>query len=117
MTTGTFSQRIQSVRALVPGLTQRALDRLARLHLGHTWQIEEGHRENPTAKTVGKLSAALGADPQWLMFGVGTPPSAETVRAAIGQACARLNASRTARPKGDLQLLLEPVEPPARVGR
>ena len=79
----TFGARVRHLRALVPGLEQAELNRLAGLHRGQVWQIEEGHRENPTRESVAGLRRVLGASADWLLFGEGTAPSARRVRAAV----------------------------------
>lgn len=52
---------------------------------------------DPRTSTVGPLAKAFGADPGWLAFGVGDPPSAESLK-ALGASVAR--ARNTSRPVG-----------------
>ncbi len=59
------------------------LDRLAGLHRGHTWAIEQGSRENPEADTVRGLARVLGCHVGWLLEGEGAVPTAEAVRKAV----------------------------------
>lgn len=78
----------------VPGLSNRELDRLAGLHVGHVWQIEEGHRENPTRDTAEGISRALGCTLGWLLAGEGAPPTEGAVRAAVAAARAAVARAR-----------------------
>lgn len=67
-------------------LTCAELDRLAGLHRGHTWAIEQQTRENPERGTVRGLAAVLGSSVGWLLEGEGEPPTRDEVRAAVESA-------------------------------
>ena len=69
----TFGGRVRALRLLVPGLSQQLLDRLARLHRGHCWQIEQLRRENTERETVEHLAGVFGCSVGWLLVGEGTP--------------------------------------------
>lgn len=82
----TFGARVAYLRALTAGpgrepLSCSQVDRIAGLHRGHVWQIEQGSAENPKADTVRKLAEALGCTVGWLLAGEGLAPSPEAVRA------------------------------------
>lgn len=96
----TFGARVAHLRALVPSpsdpdepMSCSQLDRLAGLHRGHVWQIEQGEGANPKAATVVALATALGCTVGWLLAGEGAPPTADDVRAAVERARAKANAS------------------------
>ena len=82
----TFGARVRYLREQVDGLACAELDRLADLHRGHVWQIEDGSRENPESKTVRALARVLGCSVGWLLDGEGKTPSGRTVRAAVAAA-------------------------------
>ncbi len=77
-----LSARLRALRD-VAGITQREADRLAGVHRGHVWQIEEGGRTNPTVQTLSAFAALFGVSLDWLAVGRGDAPSADAVRAAV----------------------------------
>ena len=102
-TPSSFGARVAHLRALVPSpsdpdepMSCSQLDRLAGLHRGHVWQIEQGEGANPKAATVVALATALGCTVGWLLAGEGDPPSADDVRAAVAAA-----QDRAAQPAAD----------------
>lgn len=88
-----FGARVSLLRKQTPRLSQRELDSLAGLHPGHTWQIEEGHRENPTRQTVAGLSEVFCVSVDWLMLGRGDPPARLDLIAAVNSARMRRETS------------------------
>lgn len=82
----TFGARVRYLREQVEELACAELDRLAELHRGHVWQIENGARENPESKTVRALARVLGCSAGWLIEGEGKAPSGRTVRSAVAAA-------------------------------
>lgn len=91
-----FGDRIRLLREQAPRLTQRELDLLAGLHVGHTWQIEEGHRENPTRQTAVALSEVFRVSLDWLLVGRGVLPSRLDVIAAVNDARMRCEVGHAA---------------------
>jgi len=81
-----FGERVRLLREHTPRLAQREVDLLAHLHPGHTWQIEEGHRENPTRQTALALSELFGVSLDWLLAGRGTAPVSDQVLASVNRA-------------------------------
>lgn len=45
--------------------------------------IETGARQDPASTTLSSLGRVLGVSVDWLLAGIGEPPTAESVRAAI----------------------------------
>ena len=82
---GSLSARLRALRD-VAGITQREADRLAGVHRGHVWQIEEGGRTNPTVQTLSAFAALFGVSLDWLAAGRGEPPMDDAVRAAVALA-------------------------------
>lgn len=83
----TFGARVRYLRELAqPALSQRALDALADLHPGHVWQIEQGERDNTTAKTAVGIARVFGVSLDWLIAGAGPDPDVSTVIAAASAA-------------------------------
>lgn len=78
----TIAERLRWAREL-GGISARRLDELADLTAGHSNGIESGRRQNPETKTVQKLVRVLGLSLDWLLNGVGEPPTLEGVRAAV----------------------------------
>lgn len=69
----TFGARVAALRTLIPGLSQQRLDAIGGLHRGHTWQIEQGRRENSERETVEAIASVFGCSVGWLLVGEGTP--------------------------------------------
>lgn len=82
----TFGARVRHLRQQVEDLACAELDRLAELHRGHVWQIEQGFRENPERDTVRGLARVLGCSVGWLLEGEGAAPAADELRAAVERA-------------------------------
>jgi transcriptional regulator with XRE-family HTH domain len=88
----TFGARVAALRLLATSADGNAaiscseLDRLAQLHRGHTWQIEQGKAENPKADTVRALATVTGCTVGWLLAGEGDAPTADEVREAVARA-------------------------------
>ena len=68
------------------GISARELDRLASLGQGHSRLIEIGVRPNVEAETARKLAVALGVSLDWLIGGVGDPPTVTRIRRAVDAA-------------------------------
>jgi transcriptional regulator with XRE-family HTH domain len=84
----TLCARLFYLRSLTPlGPTQLA--KLAGLGDAHVTYIERGDREHISAETALSLAEVLGCSVEWLVRGVGEPPPADTVRAAVEAARAR----------------------------
>lgn len=82
----TLQQRLRYLRSL-GAVEPNELDHLAGLRArGHVVQIEEGKSLHPRADTLAKLADALGASLDWLVRGIGRPPSKAAVRAAVQMA-------------------------------
>lgn len=79
-----FGKRVRSLRE-IGGLTQRSLDTHAGLHQGHTWQIEEGHAENPKLETVRKIARVFGCPVGWLANAEGDRPSDEAIKQSVAE--------------------------------
>jgi len=73
----------------------RELDRLAGLTPCHTSLIESGRRPNPESDTLRAIATTLGVSLDWLVLGVGDPPRAEDVRAAVERARGGVQATGT----------------------
>jgi len=83
-----IGERLRFLRGL-SGLSARALDRLVRdgaESSAYTSLIEAGKRSNINASLASKYAAVLGCSFEWLILGVGRPPSLQSVRRAIGKA-------------------------------
>lgn len=65
--------RIESARAAA-GLTVRQLADLAMVHRNTVLSLSRGKQRNPGVATIADLARALGVSPEWLAFGVGSPP-------------------------------------------
>lgn len=77
--------RLQEARRLVD-LSARELDRLAGTTPGHASLIESGVVSNVKLETAKGLARVLGVSLDWLVNGVGDPPSAESVQLAVDAA-------------------------------
>ena len=85
-TPSSFGGRVRHLRQQAEDLACAELDRLAGLHRGHVWQIENGARENPERETVRGLARVLGCTVGWLLEAEGDAPSAADVAAAVTRA-------------------------------
>lgn len=83
-----IGQRLTQLRELV-GLSARELDRLAGLSFGHTRAIETRVGDRSQLDTIAHLARVLGADPSWVAYGKGEPPTADEAHDAIKRARAR----------------------------
>jgi hypothetical protein len=90
-----IASRLRFVREL-GGLTARSLDRLARRTEGHCNFIEKRPDARVHADTVADFAIALGVTTDYLIRGVGEPPTEESVRAAIDRCLAQQVARRSA---------------------
>lgn len=91
----TFGGRIKYLRELIePELSQHELDKLAGLHRGHTWQIEEGNRDNPTTETLSGFKRVFGVSLDWLASGEGELPDTIAARDAVSEARERAKGKR-----------------------
>lgn len=88
---GSLPGRLRHAR-LLGGVSARELDRLAGTTPGHVWLIESGERPSLQASTAVLLATALGLSTDWLLSGVGDPPTEDSVRVALDHA-------RTAHPR------------------
>lgn len=80
----TLGQRLEWARK-VAKLSQRGLARRAGLgSQRHVGLIESGERDNPELKTLQKVADTLGVSLGWLATGEGERPTAETIRATVG---------------------------------
>ena len=68
------------------GLSQRALSALSGLASSHVQLIESERAVGINITTAQALGGVLGVSLDWLMGGVGEPPSAEAVAAAVDRA-------------------------------
>jgi transcriptional regulator with XRE-family HTH domain len=81
----TLGQRLEWARK-VAKLSQRGLARRAGLgSQRHVGLIESGERDNPELKTLQKVADTLGVSIGWLANGEGERPTAETIRATVGE--------------------------------
>lgn len=80
-----LSVRLRELRQIAE-ITQREADRLAGIHRGHVWQLEDGGRDNPTTHTLLALARLYGTSLDWLATGEGTAPTPSEVRAAVARA-------------------------------
>lgn len=71
----TFPERLKEAR-INKGFTCRALSERIESAESTVSQIERGSIENPGAKTVAALAAALDVSIDWLLTGEGRGPSA-----------------------------------------
>ncbi len=71
------------------GLPKRTLSNLARLDPSHVRSIEKGTRVNPQSDTVVALAEVLGCTTDWLLRGLGSPPSADVLLDAVAHAKAQ----------------------------
>jgi len=67
------------------GLSARALSALAGLNHARVNQIET-RVENVGSRTLASLARVLGISLDWLITGIGDPPTKESVRAAVERA-------------------------------
>lgn len=81
----TLGQRVRALRAVV-GISQREADRLAGLHQGLSWKVEEGRVDNPTRETLEAIARLYGVSIDWLCLGAGEPPSNDRVAISVAQA-------------------------------
>jgi transcriptional regulator with XRE-family HTH domain len=82
----TLQDRLRYLRA-IGTVEPNELDHLAGLRgRGHVGAIEKGTSLHPRADTLAKLADALGASLDWLVRGMGRPPTRAAVRAAIQMA-------------------------------
>lgn len=79
----TLAARVRYVRGLVPGLSMRALSRIAGLSPSMVGEIERGNRTTIEHPTGVKLAAACGASFDWLLSGRGDGPDAATATAHL----------------------------------
>lgn len=68
------------------GLKARELDRLAGITEGHTSFIENGKIANPSTDTARALAHVLGLSLDYLLSGVGSPPTEGEIRTAVASA-------------------------------
>lgn len=88
-----LSSRLRVARE-AGGISARELDRLARGRSdGLAAQIESGRKPSPEASTAGEYARALGVSLDWLISGIGQPPSEKKVRAAVAAARAAREAA------------------------
>jgi transcriptional regulator with XRE-family HTH domain len=82
----TLQDRLRYLRTL-GAVEPDELDQLAFLRgRNHVSQIEKGKSLFPRANTMAALASALGASLDWLVRGIGRPPSRAAVRAALQMA-------------------------------
>lgn len=70
----------------VAGVSQRDADRIAGRAVGHVGMIETRGNSELSARVARDLAAAFGTTVDWLLDGIGDPPTAEQVRAAVERA-------------------------------
>lgn len=75
-------ERLAFARALA-GISNRELDLLARITVGHSWLIENGRVDSPKVETLVALASALGTTLGWLGDSEGKPPTKKEVDAAV----------------------------------
>jgi len=80
-----LADRLKRTRKIA-GFSARMLDELAGLTPGHTSSIEAGRRQIPSTSTASALARVLGVSLDWLIAGVGEPPTKESVRSAVERA-------------------------------
>lgn len=81
--TGSLGARLRLARELA-GISARELDRIARSRGdGLAARVESGARSNLEAGTAEEYAVALGLSLDWLISGIGQPPSEKKVRAAV----------------------------------
>jgi transcriptional regulator with XRE-family HTH domain len=91
-----IADRLVRARKLAePQLSARELDRLAGLHQGHVWAIENGHRPNIETDTCIALARVLGVSLDWLLTGDAPGPK----RADVTEAVNRARAANDTHPK------------------
>lgn len=80
-----------SERRIAAGLERPELGELAGLSPALVGMIERGDRTNIAATTATSLARVLGTTAEYLVDGVGDPPSDDAARAAVirARACAR----------------------------
>lgn len=80
-----LSERLRELRERA-GLAARPLDRLAGLGEGHVNMIERGERPNIEAETARALARVFGCSLDWLIAGMGRPPTDAALRRAVARA-------------------------------
>lgn len=81
----TIGERVAHVHVL-SGLDRSDLSDLAGLAAAHVGMMIRGDVRNPAATTLAELARVTGVDLMWLARGIGTPPTADAVRAAVERA-------------------------------
>jgi transcriptional regulator with XRE-family HTH domain len=79
-----IADRVRIAREL-SGLSARRVSHLAGLAPSHVALIERGGTD-VSANTAASLAGVLGCSLDWLVRGVGRPPSRRTVRRAVDKA-------------------------------
>lgn len=78
----TLGRRIAFARGLA-NLSAARLGKLANLSSAIVAMIEKGDRKDPVGSTVASIAQVLGVSTDWLLTGVGDPPTKEQVEAAL----------------------------------
>lgn len=71
--------RIKAVIAQNPDFTVRSISLAAGLSDSMLSKFLKGHTDSMTIKNAEKLADALNVDPQWLIFGEGSPERASSI--------------------------------------
>lgn len=78
------AERVKFVRSLT-GLSSNRLSSIAGLHRSTVRVLERGERKTGAASTLIALARVTGAPPDWLMTGMGSAPTRQSVKRAISQ--------------------------------
>lgn len=68
-----FSSRLSQAMDTA-GITQARLAERSGLTAPYISELRKGRKQNPSPEVAGKLAAALGCSPAWLLHGTGDPP-------------------------------------------
>jgi transcriptional regulator with XRE-family HTH domain len=74
--------RLKETRELAD-ISQRDLGKLAGLSETYPALIESGRRPDPGSDVVGRLAQVLGTTTDYLILGVGSPPTEEEAKASV----------------------------------
>ncbi len=89
-----FSDRLTWLRE-VSGVSGRGLHELCGISASYSSVAEKRPNLLPRAEQARALATLFGASVEWLVYGVGRPPSERAIRRAVSRARARATTPRS----------------------